>query len=261
MAFIFKRSITYWYFNLGVTGVTGSCPTPSSTIFTPMALAKHNVILHLVKCYKNYCTYTCKTNANLGQETAKDAENIENILKMIAEQIFRTTILVLTDRIYENLNYNLDQSALLELYYQERIPDDFLSALVAECYKSPEDFEFIFSQMLRGLFFGMQRNLCVSTINTQHMSLLSELMSIKVGKAWPMCDLLAKQNNFLPKLCTQIQGREIVKCSYLGPFLSISLFAEENVIFAEAHGKSDILAANSSKFRYVSIKFAFFCLK
>lgn len=242
------------FHTVGITSseFIGSCPTPSSNIFTPMALAKHNVILHLIKCYKNHRQFNDKFNANISQEQAEDSEKIQATLKMTIEQIFLTTILVLTDRIYENLNIALDQSALLELYYQERVPDDFLFELITECFEKTQDFEFIFSQMLRGLFMGMQRNLCSPTIITHHMDLLSKLMTVKVGTSRPLCDLLAKQMNFLPPLCTQIPGREIVKCSYLGPFLSVSFFAEENVRFAEAHGKCDALAASSGKFRWVS---------
>ncbi|XP_065369724.1 ubiquitin conjugation factor E4 B [Calliphora vicina] len=228
----------------------GTCPTPSSNIFTPMSLAKYNVILHLIKCFKNHRQFSEKFNTNISQEKSEDVEKIQDMLKITLDQIFLTTTLVLTDRIYENLNIALDQSALLELYYQERVPDDFLIEYIAKCYEKTQDFEFIFSQMLRGLFMGMQRNLCSPTIITHHMELLSKLMAVKVGTARPLCDLLAKQMNFLPALCTQIPGREIVKCSYLGPFLSVSFFAEENVRFAEAHGKCDALAANSEKFRW-----------
>lgn len=216
-----------------------------------MALAKHNVLLHLIRCHRNHRQTSDKFNASLSQEQVLDIEKIQNTLKIALRQIFRTTVLVLTDRIYENLNYALDQSALLELYYQERVPEEFIFELVAECYERKEDFEFIFSQMLRGLFMGMQRNICSPTIITHHMDLLSKLMSVKVGAARPLCDLLANQMNFLPSLCTQIPGREIVKCSYLGPFLSVSFFAEENVRFAEAHGKGDALATSSGKFRWV----------
>ncbi|XP_013109413.2 ubiquitin conjugation factor E4 B [Stomoxys calcitrans] len=228
----------------------GTCPTPSSNIFAPMALAKHNVLLHLIKCHRNYRQVSEKFNANLSQEQPSDGEKIQNTLKITVKQIFRTTVLVLTDRIYENLNFALDQSALLELYYQERVPEEFLYELVSECFERKQEFEFIFSQILRGLFMGMQRNICSPTIITHHMDLLSKLMSIKVGTVRPLCDLLANQMNFLPPLCTQIPGREIVKCSYLGPFLSVSFFAEENVRFAEAHGKGDALAASSGKFRW-----------
>ncbi|XP_061397398.1 ubiquitin conjugation factor E4 B [Musca vetustissima] len=228
----------------------GTCPTPSSNIFTPMTLAKHKVLLHLIQCHKNHRHINDRFIANLAQEQPGDAERIQRSLKTVHQQIFRMTILVLTDRIHDNLNYALDQSTLLELYYQLRVPEEFIFDLVAESYERKEDFEFIFSQMLRDLFMGMQRNICSPTIITHHMDLLSKLMSVKIGTIRPLCDLLASQTNFLPPLCTHIPGREIVKCSYLGPFLSVSFFAEENVRFAEAHGNVDTLSLNSGKFQW-----------
>uniref|UniRef100_A0A1A9UJ04 Ubiquitin conjugation factor E4 B n=1 Tax=Glossina austeni TaxID=7395 RepID=A0A1A9UJ04_GLOAU len=227
-----------------------SCPTPSSTIFSPMTLAKNNVIMHLVRCHQSYQQQKEKINANAVQELLQDLEKIQSTLQLTVDLIMRVTILVLTDRIYENYNLNLDQSALLELCYQDRIPDDFLYDLIAECYKQPAEFDQIFSQLLRGLFLGMQRTVFTPNVITHHMELLSKLVAIKIGTIRPICDLVMAQKNFLPERCTLIPGREIVKTSFLGPFLSVSFFAEENIHFAEANVKFDSLSSGPEKFRW-----------
>lgn len=229
------------------------CPTPSITLLSPVSVTKHYVILYLVKCYQNYQQNKEIFKFNLGHEMPQVINNFHETLQMLCEQIMRITILVLTDRIQDNLKLYLDHSDLLELCYQERIPDDFLSDLITEAYKQPEEFEQIFSQLLRGLFSGMQRTVFTPNLVTHHMELLTKLVAIKVGNVRPICDLVMAQKNFMPALCTQIPGRELVKRSFLGPFLSVSFFAEENIHFAEFNVKFDSLVQGPDKFRWVKI--------
>ncbi|XP_067624496.1 ubiquitin conjugation factor E4 B isoform X2 [Eurosta solidaginis] len=223
-------------------------PVQSSTSNRTVT-AKQEVLTYLVNCHRlrqEHVVYFGNNNSDSVEATTK----IQHVLQQMYDAIMRTTILVLTDRIYENPNYILDQSTMLEMLYQGRIPDGFLYDLVATACDQTEDFQQIFGQLLRGLYIGMQRNICTANINTQQIDLLAKLVTIKVGATRPICDLIAAQVNFLPEMCTKIPGREIVKCSYLGPFLSVSLFAEENVKFAEAHGKSNVLVYNMYHFRW-----------
>ena len=48
---------------------------------------------------------------------------------------------------------------------------------------------------------------------------------------------IVSQSNFLPAPFTQAQGMEIEKLSYLGPFLALSVFAEEGVKVVEKYFK------------------------
>ncbi|CAG9829015.1 unnamed protein product [Diabrotica balteata] len=61
---------------------------------------------------------------------------------------------------------------------------------------------------------------------------LFELTDIRCGPR-PICTLLTKQAQFMPPVCTPAAGREIMRCSYLGPFLNVSVFAEDEPKVAE----------------------------
>ncbi|XP_036214779.2 ubiquitin conjugation factor E4 B [Bactrocera oleae] len=222
--------------------------TPSTSFHGTMV--RQEVLLYLVNCHRLRQQYTTDNNITGSNVPMNTQTKIQNVLQQVHDAIMRTTILVLTDRINENANYIFDQSPMLEMLYQGRIPDSFLYDLVATAHKTTADFQQIFGQLLRGLFIGMQRNICTPNVNTQQIDVLAKLVVIKVGAARPICDLIAAQVNFLPSMCTKIPGREIVKCSYLGPFLSVSLFAEENVKFAEAHGKSNVIVYSMYHFRW-----------
>lgn len=235
---------------IGDTMVSGKS---STNMYTFGSTNKRNVVLYLIKCHGNYIKFkehfNMKTN---GTTTPTSATNETIVYNMIGEQIMRTTILVLTDRIYENMNLAADQSVILDLYHLERLPEVFLNDLIEFSYEQPKDFEQIFNQLLRSLFLGMQRTIFTLTMVTHQIELLTKLVSYKLKAMRPFCDLVAQQQNFLPPLCTQIQGREIVKCSFLGPFLSVSFFSEENLHFTEANLKFDSLNNRSEKFRWVS---------
>ncbi|XP_030555507.1 ubiquitin conjugation factor E4 B [Drosophila novamexicana] len=238
--------------------------TPSQTEITPsdacvpcvvppplniVTTSKHNAMLHLLRCYQNYQTECERSRANESSNQAVD-HSTQQVLALAFRNIMRVAVLVLTDRIQQNLNYQLDQSTLLELIYMDRISESFLIDLVAETHQQREVFDTIFGQLLRGLFSGMQRNICSSKINTQQIEWLSKLVVIKVGNVRPIADLVARQPNYIPPICTKIPGREIVKCSFLGPFLSVSLFAEENVKFAEFTTKNKLEDAATSRLRW-----------
>lgn len=218
---------------------TGTCVAPP--VLSIVATTKHHVLLYLIRCYQNYQT-ECSRKTPLTQPA----------LQLAFEQVMRMTVLVLTDRIYQNLNGHMDQSALLDLMYMAKVSEPFLIDLIAHTHQDREAFDTIFSQVLRGLFAGMQRNICTSKISVQQIEWLSKLVVIKVGSVRPIADLVSRQPNFLPPICTKISGREIVKCSFLGPFLSVSLFAEENIKFAEFTTKNKLEDASSSRLRWVS---------
>ncbi|XP_034475164.1 ubiquitin conjugation factor E4 B isoform X2 [Drosophila innubila] len=221
-----------------------ACAVPS--LFNIVTTSKHNVMLHLLRCYQNYHTEWERVKGNDQAQTA----STQQVLTLAFKSIMRVAVLVLTDKIHQNLNFPLDQSTLLELMYMDRVSEPFLIDLVAETHQQREIFDNIFGQVLRGLFSGMQRNICSSKINTQQIEWLSKLVVIKVGNARPIADLVSRQPNYIPHMCTKIPGREIVKCSFLGPFLSVSLFAEENVKFAEFSTKNKLEDAATSRLRW-----------
>ncbi|KAH8412425.1 hypothetical protein KR009_001922 [Drosophila setifemur] len=214
-----------------------ACPTPS--VLNIVTTTKHNVMLYLLRCYRNYQDECC-------QKTAKN----QPALQLAFEQVMRMCVLVLTDRIHQNLNGHMDQSTLLELMYMDKVSQSFLVDLVSHTHQDRDAFDAIFGQVLRGLFAGMQRNICTSKINVTQIDWLAHLVIIKVGNVRPIADLVVRQPNFLPPICTKISGREIVKCSFLGPFLSVSLFAEENMKFAEYSSKNKVEDTASSRLRW-----------
>ncbi|CAH2018717.1 unnamed protein product [Acanthoscelides obtectus] len=112
------------------------------------------------------------------------------------------------------------------------MPRGFLTELVARTQHDNEAFSEVFSPVLQGLYTMM---LTASVIEDEHrapLQALFELTDIRVGNR-PLCKLITEQKQFMAKLVLPTPGREIARVSFLGPFLSVSVFAEDEPKLAE----------------------------
>lgn len=126
------------------------------------------------------------------------------------------------------------RSALLKLLYDDAVPSDFLCALAEQSYKSPKIFDQIFGTVLRNLVGDMQSRIISKNIDTSPINVLKQLLDITISSnIRPVCGHLVGLVNFCPSLVTPTPGREVVKLSYLGAFLSLSVFSDENPKLAE----------------------------
>lgn len=202
---------------------------------------KSVAILH----YINLCFQRSFTELR----TRKVRLPIETAVKMTQNQLLRYSILILTgqfDSLYEG--EPPIKSPLLPLLYDRTINDDFLHRLVTETSTHDvEAFNIIFMQLINDLFKDMQRACLNINIVSDTLDLLRELIDIKAnGNNRPLCKLIISHPNFLPKLCTEVPAREISKITLLAPFLGISIFADENPLFAEHHFKDSGSSLNES---------------
>lgn len=117
-------------------------------------------------------------------------------------------------------------SPLLAHLLQQTVPRGFVSELVTRTCNDPEVFEQIFNPILQGLCQTMQNASIVGNEHRLPLQILSELTEIRCGSR-PVCSLITRQAQFQPETCTQAAGRELSKTSFLGPFLSVSVFAED----------------------------------
>jgi ubiquitin conjugation factor E4 B len=121
-------------------------------------------------------------------------------------------------------------SALLRNVLSQNLPRGFLHELVARNHGNPEAFERIFAPLLQSLYLAMQRANLVGNTHRRPIEALEELVEIRCGPSGnlrPVCRLITGQVQFNPELVTPAVGRELARTSFLGPFLSVSIFAEE----------------------------------
>ncbi|XP_076039140.1 ubiquitination factor E4B isoform X2 [Oratosquilla oratoria] len=119
-------------------------------------------------------------------------------------------------------------SLLLHPLLTETLPRGFLYDLVLHTHDDKESFAQIFSPLLQGLS-GVMRG-CSVISSSYHLVLdcLEQLTEMKVNNVRPICSLMVTLTNWCPNESTKSTGREVFLASLLGPFLSPSVFAEDD---------------------------------
>ncbi|XP_059618779.1 ubiquitin conjugation factor E4 B [Phlebotomus argentipes] len=228
-----------------------SVPSSSSpSEETPVEPFKRRVAAldYLIRCYdiiRGECyTLTSSKRVNL-------AEMLQ-LMEMVKVQILQHSVMVLNGTIRGSKDpvestEKPEKSALLQLMYEKTVESDFLQSFVALTYKNMEVFKEIFEPLLRHLFRDMQKAIVSKDLNVEILAKLDELTAITIeGNVRPICNLIAKQYNFFPISCSKAPGREIAKVSFLGPFLSPTIFVEENPKLVEAIFTSDNVLIDAS---------------
>ncbi|XP_050525292.1 ubiquitin conjugation factor E4 B [Daktulosphaira vitifoliae] len=159
-----------------------------------------------------------------------------SLLQNIRAQCVSHSIMLLTNtcilddkesaRILEPLH-----SPLTEFLLQGTLPRGFLNELFNRTALKLTTFKQVFSPLLQNLYRIMQTASFVGSTHRRPIEILNELTSLafySVKNNLPVCSLIVQLPQFLPKRITQNGGRELSFTSYLGPFLSVSLFAEDD---------------------------------
>ncbi|CAH1109977.1 unnamed protein product [Psylliodes chrysocephalus] len=165
----------------------------------------------------------------------------EVLTELRAQIIHYTTVVVQGSIINQDNKMN---SPLLHPVLQQSIPRGFLTELISRIHTNENLFSKVFSPILQGLFKMMQQASIVGDEHRIPIQTLFELTDVRCGPR-PICSLLIKQLQFIPAVCTPAAGREIVRCSFLGPFLNISVFAEDEPKVAEKFFSGNALSDKS----------------
>lgn len=126
-------------------------------------------------------------------------------------------------------------SLLLPYLLSHNLPRGFLPELVQTICPDKDTFCKIFEPVLHSLTRMIHPLSLDSDEYKDPLCVMTELCEIKSGNTRPVCSLIVKQSNWLPDSLTQAAGIELEKLSVLGPFLGLSLFAEDNTRVVEKY--------------------------
>lgn len=228
---------------------SSSCPRPTLISFS---LPRVAALDYLIRCY-DLCRIELDElermeagGGRAGSTTITTSLHsprilIDLLLKMRLQLIDYSLLLLdgtWSPKVDPNNEYPLERSPLLQLLYENSVDGAFLQQLVSEAYlRPPPTFTRVFEPLLRDLYRDQQMAIVSKNMNTQPLRRLHELVEIQLGteagNVRPIASLVTSLRNFHPVLSTPYPGRELAKVSYLGPFLSLSIFLQENPKFAE----------------------------
>ncbi|KAK4326138.1 hypothetical protein Pmani_003303 [Petrolisthes manimaculis] len=121
-------------------------------------------------------------------------------------------------------------SLLLHPLLTEALPRGFLCDLVLHTAHHQDTFKKVLGPLLQGLSAAMRG--CSVTSRTymrvfESLDLLTDIKAVN-SSSRPVCNLMVSMNNWLPKNESHAAGRETLFTTTLGPFLGLSLFAEDD---------------------------------
>lgn len=210
-----------------------NCMTPN---LKPHNLADHGALTYLIQSYERCSKEQANYNSTRNRQKYETA--VLDVIAQVKKQLISSAKLLLNGTMAKQLRSctqaQTHRSILLKLMYDNAIPPDFLELLVEDSHTDAKTFNKIFGTFVQNLYVDMQSRVVSKNIDTSPINILKQLLEITIsGNIRPICNLVTSLPNFCPALCTGTQGREIVKLSYLGPFLSLSVFSEENPKLAE----------------------------
>lgn len=216
--------------NAQLSASGGDCSTPK---MMPHNLPTQAALSHLIKSF-NRCAQE-EDRYNNSRNRNKFGLTVLNGIAVVRKQLISSSILMLDFKLKPDNHPYFEQcrSVLLTLLIEDEVPSDFLQLLFNETYKNPVTFKHIFDIFLNSLFIEMQWRVISKTIDTTPINILWQMTELTVDRTRPICDLITKLNFFNPIVSPGFAGRQIVKTSFLGPFLSLSVFSDENPKLAE----------------------------
>ncbi|KAI1301826.1 Ubiquitin conjugation factor E4 B [Halotydeus destructor] len=136
----------------------------------------------------------------------------------------------------------------LTIFALHQWPTTFYFELINYTYKAggiSGDFKQVFQPLLYSLWQEMMNNSSIVSENhKQPIQALVELCDIRISSSIrPICELLVTLPIWIPDAVGKASGKELSKSAYLGPFLSLSGFAEDDPQVVDKFFKSLTTAA------------------
>ncbi|XP_063626129.1 ubiquitin conjugation factor E4 B [Cydia splendana] len=196
------------------------CPAPSLPI--PKTIPTQGLaVSYVLRFYNNINIYEREHPKKSSEPPLSDL--LQNLRTLLVSHL----VLVLRDKM--DLE-KCRKSPLLPYLLIGNAPTGLVPELLVATYLDKEVFEDVFVPLLMGIRSEMRG--CVSPA----LRALRSLCELRAGPRHaqrPVCELVARLPSLCPAAVTTAPGREIARVSFLGPFFSISLFAEENPRLAE----------------------------
>lgn len=201
----------------------GTCPIPVLTMKNPELTTQQPLVLAINFLMDSYNRVGLEER---NQPKRSSVPPLSDLLSELRAQIIHYTTLIVQGYIFDAAPNDDSKFHIFRMILQQSIPRGFLTELVTRTHTNEKVFSNVFSPILQGLFKMMQSASIVGDEHRLPMQTLYELADIRCGSR-PICTLITKQMQFNPEVCTPAQGREIMRTSYMGPFLCVSVFAED----------------------------------
>uniref|UniRef100_T1ISF9 Ubiquitin conjugation factor E4 B n=1 Tax=Strigamia maritima TaxID=126957 RepID=T1ISF9_STRMM len=199
------------------------------------------MLTYLMECYSRVSI----EERNAPKKTSKPP--LSEILTDIRSQCVQHSILVIQG-LFTSLRPPAKPSILMPYLFGQSMPRGFLHELVYFSSQNDECLKSVFWPVLQSTLQATRLCSLESDCFRQPLQVLSELCEIRCGPTGnirPICNLMVGQSQWLPEPISQAVGREVMKLSFLGPFFSLSAFAEDDTRVVEKYFSGNTLTADN----------------
>ncbi|XP_059086055.1 ubiquitin conjugation factor E4 B-like [Tigriopus californicus] len=199
------------------------------------ASLQDSIVAYLFNCYERIAEEerTYKKRASIPV--------VSDLMTSALTQVLQFTSLVLQNVFdTENNVCGIAHSALAKPLLEQTMPMGFLVDLVSHTSGEWDTFKTIFSPLMESIIAEARKSSLVDSSYKTPIIAMTELCELKTtgagsGGQRPFCQLLTELPLWMPGTLSEAVGREITTTTVLGPFLMISVFAEEDPGVAEKH--------------------------
>ncbi|XP_033763599.1 LOW QUALITY PROTEIN: ubiquitin conjugation factor E4 B-like [Pecten maximus] len=228
----------------------GAAPLPKrefSPKYPSEKIKEVDMINYLLDCYER---------AGIEERTAPIKASIPPMSVMLSatrNQCVCHTVLVLQGVLTQPRSIG-GMSILLPYLLSHNLPRGFLSELVQTTYHDKNTFNMVFGPVIQSLTRLIHTLSLDNEDYRDPLTVLSELCEVKSGNSRPICSLIVQQPNWIPEALSQASGMELEKLTLLGPFLGLSVFAEDNTKVVEKYFSGHQLTPENTRLIHQSLQ-------
>jgi len=226
---------------VGYSVAEGEC---SYTKCAPQRCVETTLLNYLLECYVRIAS-----ERHRASEANKTASVLLNEARM---QLLSYTASVLQGVFSDS---SVSPSLLLAYLLNRFFPTGFIADFI--CFLAATDLQalgHIFEAALHDLSRLVHHCSLETDDHIEPLVLLSELCELKVDSSRPVCNLVAQLVNWLPPVVTPSPAAELQKLTFIGPFLSLSAFADDDPKAVEKYFSNPEMAAADVKMANDSLR-------
>jgi len=223
------------------------------------------------KCASPRCAETLLLNyllesyvriASKQRNLSEPTSTVSLLLDEARCQTFSYTASVLQGVFSDSHSSPVTSSLLLAYMLNQFFPSGFIADFISFLTASdPQAFQQIFELALH----DMSHLICSCSLESddhiEPLALLSELCELKTGSSRPICTLITQLVNWSPPALTPSPAAELQKVTFIGPFLSLSAFADDDPKVVAKYFSNPEMAAPEVKMANDSLRHGLHCIR
>jgi len=213
----------------------------------PQRCSETLLLNYLLECYVRVSSEQ--------HRVSKASTTVCVLLDEARRQLLHYTSSVLQGVFSDSQHSPATPSLLLAYMLNQFFPSGFVADFI--CFLTAADSQ-AFKNIFEAMLHDLSRLICSCSLESddhiEPLALLSELCELKVDTSRPICYLITQLTNWLPAVITLSPAAELQKLTFIGPFMSLSAFADDDPKVVEKYFANPEMAGTDVKMANDSLR-------